>query len=94
MGLLGHLHQPGGLLLGAAEEAGELMTGRQQLWRLGCGSCLGLIRRWGAKGEGRSSSRPERSHAHLAMRLRPLADQGTSAAEMAWREQTWGLGLS
>ena len=34
MGLLGHLHQPGGLLLGAAAEAFELVTGRQQLWRL------------------------------------------------------------
>ena len=34
MGLLGHLHQPGGLLLGAAAEACELVTGRQQLWRL------------------------------------------------------------
>jgi hypothetical protein len=33
MGLLAHLHQPGGLLLGAAAEAGELVTGRQQLRR-------------------------------------------------------------
>jgi hypothetical protein len=34
MGLPGQLHQPGGLLLGAAVEAGELVTGRQRLWRL------------------------------------------------------------
>ena len=33
MGLLGELHQPGGLLLGAAEEACELVTGSQQLRR-------------------------------------------------------------
>jgi hypothetical protein len=34
MGLLGHLHQPGGLLRRAAAEACELVTGRQQFWRL------------------------------------------------------------
>jgi hypothetical protein len=34
MGLLGHLHQPGGLLHRSAAEACELVTGRQQLWRL------------------------------------------------------------
>ena len=34
MGLPGHIHQPGGLLLGAAAEAYELVTSRQQLWRL------------------------------------------------------------
>ncbi len=34
MGLLGHVHQPGGLLHGAAAKACELVTARQQLWRL------------------------------------------------------------
>ena len=34
MGLLGHLYQPGGLLNRSAAEACELVTGRQQLWRL------------------------------------------------------------
>ena len=33
MGLLGQLHQPAGLLLGAAAEAGELVPCRQQLRR-------------------------------------------------------------
>ncbi len=34
MGLPGELHQPGGLFLGAAAEACQLVTGRQQLRRV------------------------------------------------------------